>query len=154
MSPPMTDPHDAIMSPDRFEKLASAFGGDIARWPVAEREAAGRLSAASPALTEPLIAQARRLDRTLDRAPSARPSGELRNRIVQSAPRPRVIGGASRWLAGLGLAAGLAGAGALGVAAGLLAAPAALAPRYAAPAADPGEEAVLLLREPSDLGEG
>ena len=142
------------MSPDRFEKLASAFGGDVARWPVAEQEAARRLSAARPALTEPLIAQARRLDRTLDSAPSAQPSGELRNRIVQSAPRPQVKREASRWLAGLGLAAGLAGAGALGVAAGLLAAPVALAPPYAAPAADPGEEAVLLLREPSDLGAG
>jgi hypothetical protein len=156
----MTDPAMSdIMSPDRFDQLTLAFGGDVERWPAAEREAARRLAVNQPALTEPLTAHARRLDRTLDRAPSAQPSRELRDRVIAAAPGPRATRAtarraASRWLAGLGLAAGFAGAAAAGVAAGVLVAPATLAPRHVAPVADPGDEAALLLREPSDLGEG
>jgi hypothetical protein len=142
------------MSPDRFEQLTSAFGGDVERWPVGEREAAHHLAAAQPALTESLIDQARRLDGILGQAQSVRASHELRERIVQAAPGPRATWAASRWLVGFGLAASLAGASAAGVAAGLLVAPAALAPPHAAPAADVSEEAAMLLREPSDLGEG
>jgi hypothetical protein len=155
MWPPMTDPAvDQAMSPDRFAQLTWMYGGDAERWPAAEREAASRLAVAQPALTEPLIEEARRLDRTLDAAPSARPSRELRDRIVQAAPRPRTTWSAPRWLAALGLTAGLAGAAVAGVAAGLSVAPVTLAPPHIAPAADPGEEAAMLLREPSDLGEG
>jgi hypothetical protein len=155
MWPSMTDPEmDRTMNPDRFAQLTWMFGGDTERWPAAEREAARGLAAARPALTEPLIEEARRLDRTLDGAPLARPSRELRDRIVQAAPRPRTTWAAPRWLAGLGLTAGLASAAVAGVAAGLSVAPATLAPPHIAPAADPGEEAAMLLREPSDLGEG
>jgi hypothetical protein len=142
------------MTPDRFEKLSLAFGGEIERWPANEREAARHLLAAQPALTEPLIDEARRLDRTLNDAPSTRPSHALVSRIVQAGLRPRAPWAVSRWLAGLGLATGLAGAAAAGVAAGLLVGPVALSASHVAPAADPGEEAAMLLREPSDLGEG
>lgn len=142
------------MSPDRFEQLSLAFGGEIERWPAIEREAARHLLVAQPAVAKPLMEEADRLDRILDDAPAARPSSELIGRIVQAAPRRPAASPVSRWLTGLGLAAGLAGAAAAGVAAGLVIGPAALAPPHTAPAADPGEEAALLLREPSDFGEG
>ena len=32
-----------MMTPERFEHLADAYGGDLRRWPEAEREAARRL---------------------------------------------------------------------------------------------------------------
>ena len=142
------------MNPDRFERLAGAFGGDPDRWPPGERQAALRLAATQPDLTAPLLDEAARLDRILHGAPLESPSRELRERIVQAAPSPRSSPTAWRWLAGLGWTAGLAGAAAAGVAAGLVVAPAAFSPPHAETAPDPGEEAATLLREPSDLGEG
>ena len=142
------------MNPDRFEGLAGAFGGDPDRWPPGEREAALCLAAAQPALTGPVLGAAARLDGILDRAPLESPSRELRERIVQAAPSPRSPPIAWRWLAGLGLTAGLAGAAAAGVAAGVVVAPAAFSPPHVEAASDPGEVAATLLREPSDLGEG
>ena len=143
------------MNPDRFERLADAFGGDPERWPTGERQAALRLAAAHPGLTAPVLGEAARLDGILGLAPLESPSRELRERIVLGAPRPRSSPTAWRWLAGLGLTAGLAGAAAAGVAAGIVVAPVAFSPPHAEAAADdPGEVAATLLREPSDLGEG
>jgi|GEM_PF-1278057 len=153
---PMTDADKQMMSPDRFAALAGGFGGDLERWPPSEREVARRLAAARPTLTEAVLADARRLDRTLDAAPAMSPSPELRDRIVRAAPGPAArptTSAAWRWAAGLGLAAGLAGAAAAGVAVAVALAPTTLARPHAGPTADPVEEAALLLREPSDLGE-
>ncbi|MGI8840332.1 MAG: hypothetical protein ACR2F8_06085 [Caulobacteraceae bacterium] len=142
------------MSPERFEALAGAFGGDLGRWPAAERQAALRLAAVRTAWTAPVLGGASRLDGFLDAAPSWAPSRELRERIVQAAPLSRTSSRAWRWLVPLGLAAGLAGSAVAGVAAGVIVAPAALLPLHVEAAADPGEEAAALLREPSDFGEG
>lgn len=143
------------MNQDRFERLADAFGGAPDRWPPGERQAALRLAAVQPGLTAPVLGEAAHLDRILDLAPLESPSRELRERIVQAAPSARSSPTAWRWLTGLGLTAGLAGAAAAGVAAGIVVAPAAaLSPPHAEAAPDPGEEAAMLLREPSDLGEG
>lgn len=142
------------MNPGRFEALAGAFGGEIERWPAADREPARRLTSSQPEWTALILGEAQRLDQALGAAPTLSPSGALLARILQAAPGSRERGTPWRWLAGLGLTAGLAGAVAAGVAAGLVVAPAALAPVRAAPAADPSEEAALLLREPADLGEG
>jgi hypothetical protein len=141
------------MNPDRFEELAGAYGGDLGRWPPEERQASLRLAAARPAMTAPALAEAARLDGILAAAPSQTPSRALRARIVQAAPSARSTSTGWRWLTGLGLTAGLVGAAAAGVAAGV-AVPAALSPIHAQAASDPGEEAAALLREPSDLGEG
>ena len=66
------------------EQLSLAFGGEIDRWPANEREAARRLLIAQPALTAPLIDQARCLDRTLDDGPSVQPESELRSAAIVS----------------------------------------------------------------------
>lgn len=141
------------MSPDRFESLTHAFGGDVERWPEAERDAARQLAAAQPSLTDRVIGQARRLDEVLLSAPAARPSPALRDRIILAAPSARTRASAWRWLTGAGLGAGLAAACAAGVAAGLVVAPAMTAPARPAADADPTEEAIALLRETPDLAE-
>ncbi len=142
------------MNPDRFEGLAGAFGANLDRWPARERQAALRLVAARPDLTSPLLREAARLDRILGGPPAPPPSRALLQRIVQAAPGRRSPPAPWRWLAGLGLAAGLAGAAAAGVAAGVVVAPVTLSSPHAQAASDPGEEAAALLREPSDFGEG
>ncbi|HEY1751321.1 MAG TPA: hypothetical protein VGG29_08650 [Caulobacteraceae bacterium] len=68
-----------------------------------------------------------RLDEMLSAYRAAEPSPALRARIVAAAPRQRRIGRAWRWAAGLALGAGLAGACAAGVAAGLTLTPGDLA---------------------------
>ena len=141
------------MNPDRFEGLAEAYGGDLDRWPPAERQAALRQAADQPALTGAALGKAARLDEILAAAPSQPPSRELRARIVQAAPGPRSPLLAWRWLAGIGLTTGMLGAAAAGVAAGVVVAPMALSRTHVA-APDPAEEAAALLREPTDLGEG
>lgn len=50
-----------MMSETRFEELAEAFGGDIAKWPEDERGRAAERLAASPRLASVLV-EARALD--------------------------------------------------------------------------------------------
>ena len=54
------------LSRSRFESLAEAFGGDVARWPAPEREAAARLMAADPDFARAVLTPASRLDAVLD----------------------------------------------------------------------------------------
>src|SRR5580692_4164334 len=98
------------MTEDRFQELAEAYGGEIARWPEAERDLAFGIAADRPDLAERVLARAGRLDALLDGQTSPEPSAELRQRIVASAPSPRATSRAWRWLAGAGLGAGLAAA--------------------------------------------
>ncbi|MGO4411082.1 hypothetical protein AB4Y66_13640, partial [Brevundimonas sp. M-11_2] len=56
------------MTYERFEYLADAYGGDLRRWPEAEREAARALTAVD-ARAAALLAQADRLDALLGAAP-------------------------------------------------------------------------------------
>jgi hypothetical protein len=104
------------MTVDRFATLADAFGGDIRRWPDAERAAAWNFLKVEPDLAEPLLRSARRIDAALDQAPSFVPSAALRDLVLASAPRAavRTAGGGHplRWLAPTGFAAACA-AGAL-----------------------------------------
>lgn len=55
------------MNIDRFRRLAEAFGGDLSRWPEAERKAAGALLRADPAARR-IIDDELALDALLDRA--------------------------------------------------------------------------------------
>jgi hypothetical protein len=101
------------MTPERFEVLADAYGGDVARWPAAERDAAAIIMAADPAWAETVLAQARTLDSRLDAWTPPRVSAALTEAVVATAPRarPRLFA----WLAPAGLGAGLAAACAAGV---------------------------------------
>jgi hypothetical protein len=112
------------MNRQRFAALAEAFGADLRRWPEAERDAARAFREAQPAVAEPLLAEAGRLDFILEEGfAAAQPSAALRDRILASAPRARrplfSLGrfrAAAPWLApGAGMAAACAAGAWLGV---------------------------------------
>lgn len=105
------------MSVERFADLAEVYGGDVARWPEAERETARALLASQPVRLETVLAQATRLDRLLDLAPAQSVDSALLGRLIAAAPQP--VSSARRWLAGLGAALGLGAAALAGVAAGV-----------------------------------
>ena len=105
------------MTPERFETLADAYGGDVARWPPPERDAAALILASDPAWAGAILTRAGALDAALDGYPAPPASAELMGRILQAAPKvraPRWIG----WLLPAGMGAGLAAACAAGVIAG------------------------------------
>jgi hypothetical protein len=106
------------MSRARFAALAEAFGGEIARWPAAEREAAAAFLASDPDFAAAALAEASGLDEMLAEWPAMAVRPTLREAVIAAAPRPRPALWA--WTIRLGLGAGLAGACASGVAAGVL----------------------------------
>ncbi len=101
------------MTPERFETLADAYGGNVARWPAGDRDAAATLMTTDPTWAQAVLARAGDLDAAL--ASYTTPSGSpgLADRIVVTAPRPRArwVG----WLLPAGMGVGLATACAAGV---------------------------------------
>lgn len=128
-----------MMTLERFEDLAGTYGGEIARWPEGEREAARGLLAAQAERLSPVLAAAAQLDRLLDLAPAQSPDAALLGRLITAAPRPAAL--ARRWIAGLGAALGLSAAAFAGVAVGVVIGRPAPAPASVA-AADPVVTAV------------
>jgi hypothetical protein len=106
------------MTRARFAALAEAFGGEIARWPAADREAAAALLASDPDFAAATLAEASGLDEVLAQWPAMEVRPALRQAVIAAAPRPRPAFWS--WTIRLGLGAGLAGACASGVAAGVL----------------------------------
>ncbi|KQV56163.1 MULTISPECIES: hypothetical protein [unclassified Caulobacter] len=105
------------MSEGRFEALAETYGGEIARWPEGEREAARALLAAQPERLSAVLDAAAHLDRLLDLAPAQSVDAALLGRLIAAAPpAPNTAG---RWIAGLGAALGLSAAAFAGVLAGV-----------------------------------
>ena len=104
---------------ERFETLAHAHGGDVARWPAEERDAAAVLMAAEPAFTQRLLADAGRMDETLNAFRVTPASGALAGAIVARAPQPRRRPAWLSWLTPVGLGAGLAAASAAGLIVGV-----------------------------------
>lgn len=72
------------MTIERFEHLASAYGGDLRRWPEGERQAALALMGADPRAPA-ACARAQALDGLLDAVPRAAPSASLREHVIASA---------------------------------------------------------------------
>lgn len=105
------------MSGERFEALAETYGGEIACWPEAEREAARALLAAQPERLSAVLDAAAHLDRLLDLAPAQSVNAALLGRLIAAAPRAPNT--ARRWIAGLGAALGLSAAAFAGVLAGV-----------------------------------
>ncbi len=106
------------MNSERFEALAEAFGGEVSRWPAAEREAAAALMLARPDWAAGVLALAGELDVRLIAYPTRGGTPELVERIVAAAPRSRK----ARWVAWLlpaGMGAGLAAASVAGFVVGL-----------------------------------
>jgi hypothetical protein len=123
----------ADLSRERFEGLAEAYGGDVARWPAAVREDAAVLIAGDPDFARAVLVQASRLDVALDDWAPPQVRHALRDAIVAAAPRLRPRSRLAAWAARLGLGAALACACASGVAAGVL---------LSTPANDSGGDAV------------
>lgn len=110
------------MTPERFEALAEAWGGDVARWPDAEREAAAAWMAAEPGRASAILGRAGDLDAVLAAYDPPRVTLGLAERIAAGAPKSRTrrVG----WLLPAGMGAGLAAACAAGVMLGAQLAPA------------------------------
>lgn len=106
-----------MMTLERFEDLAESYGGEIARWPEGEREAARALLAANAARLSPVLTAAAQLDRLLDLAPAQSVDAALLGRLIAAAPQaPNTT---RRWIAGLGAALGLSAAAFAGIAVGV-----------------------------------
>ncbi|MDB5450688.1 MAG: hypothetical protein JWQ52_1816 [Phenylobacterium sp.] len=103
------------MRKDRFEELAQAYGGDIARWPLDVRDAGAVLMAQDPAFTQAVLEDAGRLDAALEGWARAPGSAALVDRIVAGAPVARRRPVWAGWLFPAGLGAALAAACAAGV---------------------------------------
>ncbi|HEX4354077.1 MAG TPA: hypothetical protein VHZ95_14210 [Polyangiales bacterium] len=76
--------HDDLppMSLSRFRDLLDAYGGELARWPLAERSKAEALAASDPRATE-LQREALALDAQLDAFEIEAPSPHLRARVLE-----------------------------------------------------------------------
>lgn len=131
-----------MMSLERFEDLAEIYGGDIARWPEGEREAARALLAVEAERLAPVLAAAAQLDRLLDLAPAQGADAALLGRLISAAPRAAAAG--PRWIAGLTAALGLSAAAFAGVFVGVAVerSPRTVAPVAVAVAAEPVVTAV------------
>ena len=97
------------MTYERFETLADAYGGDLRRWPEAEREA-GRALLDSDPRAAAVLREADGLDALLDAAPRPVASHALREAVIASAAgaglKARRRGpGPLAWLSGAGWAA-------------------------------------------------
>ena len=129
------------MDLERLQALAAAHGGDPARWPAPEREAALRLLEASAA-ARAALQSARALDALIALPAPPPPAPALRAAVLRTAPRERAAGWSAAWSWRLALPA-LAMSVALGVGLGLASAPAAQA--------EPGDEEVLALAQIDDV---
>lgn len=101
---------------ERFVRLAEAYGGDVSRWPEAEREAAAVAMAQDPQAAARVLAQAADLDALLGSVPAPQASAALVGRVLQAAPKARRRWA---WLVPAGMGAGLAAACAAGVVLGV-----------------------------------
>jgi hypothetical protein len=113
------------MDLDRFEHLAGAWGGRIARWPQESQDAAFALLAREAAACEAILADALITDEWLDAMPAAQVGAALRDAVLATAPRERVrpLSRVHRWLIGTGVGIGLATACVAGLLVGARLAP-------------------------------
>jgi ferric-dicitrate binding protein FerR (iron transport regulator) len=97
-----------MMNAERFEQLIDAYGARPERWPEDERAAAEQWLAATPAAAARLD-EARALDAALDAWTLPPASAVLREKVVATAPKPRLVRRPARlWWAGAGLVAACA----------------------------------------------
>lgn len=108
------------MTFERFQLLAEAYGGAIARWPAETQDGAYAFLAAAPDQADAVLAEARACDALMDHAVSLAPSAALRDRVLALAPAARPSRSRIwRWMTGAGVGVGLAAATAAGVMAGV-----------------------------------
>lgn len=108
------------MTFERFQLLAEAYGGAIARWPADVQDGAYAFMAAAPDQADAVLAEARACDALMDHAVAPAPSAGLRDRVLAQAPAARPARSRIwRWMTGAGVGFGLAAATAAGVLAGV-----------------------------------
>lgn len=107
------------MDHSRFEELAEAYGGAVARWPAEVRAQAQAFAAAEPQAAKDILARAEALDAALDAWRPMAVSHELRERVVTRAPRVIRRTEWMSWVLGAGAGAGLAMACAAGLVLGV-----------------------------------
>lgn len=111
------------MTPERFGALADAYGGDLERWPAAERDEARALLLQRPHL-QATLADAAALDAVLAAWTVPGPGAALAGGIAVMAMRRHAHARRLRlWLSSLGAATALAGGLAAGVITVTLSAP-------------------------------
>jgi hypothetical protein len=101
------------MDETRFGALAEAWGGDLRRWPEADRGTGRAFADAHPREAERILFEADALDALLDASPRPAVSADLRDRVLAGAASPgrRRMRGAwpsltrLLWLGGAGWAA-------------------------------------------------
>jgi hypothetical protein len=98
------------MTPERFDALAEAYGGDVARWPEGEREGAAMFMTTDPARAQAVLAAAQALDQRLDAWAALRVTPDFADAVLAGAPKPRAGSWWRGWLAPAGMGAGLAAA--------------------------------------------
>jgi hypothetical protein len=111
-----------MMDAERFETLAMAYGGDLRRWPEADRDAAEAFRAAAPEAARAILCEADDLDAALHEWRPPVVSAALRDRVLASAPRAKMMAGPAPrglgfWLSGAGFAAAAVAGVIVGVAA-------------------------------------
>lgn len=73
------------ISEARFAELATAWGGDLRRWPEQERAAARAWIEANPDVAARALFEARQTDAVLDTVPRLAVPAALRDRVIASA---------------------------------------------------------------------
>jgi hypothetical protein len=114
---------EQTMDAERFRTLALSYGGTLARWPAAERQAAEAFLSQS-ADARRLIDEQRRLDERLDLLVADEPSPDLLRSVAEIPLRHRSDAGLLPWWPFVRLrhaVAIAAAAAAIGVAAGAIA---------------------------------
>lgn len=113
------------MTPERFAALADAYGGNLDRWPSAERDAGRRHLRSRPEARDDLAAAAR-LDASLTAWTVPGPGAALAARIAAAATQRNAHARRLRlWLSSLGAATALASGVAAGATVVVLSSPAA-----------------------------
>ncbi len=107
------------MTAEEFERLAEAYGGAMARWPIEARDAGLAFSVSDPQTARTILAQAEMLDGALDAWTLMPVSHELRERVIASASNPPPSRKSKTWIWGAGFGAGLAAACAAGLVMGV-----------------------------------
>jgi hypothetical protein len=92
----------------RFQALADAYGGVIARWPGDEADEANRWSRTPEGRA--ILADALALDETLDHWLTPVPSNALAARVLADAPKTSIKRSVNLWWAAIGMTVALSGA--------------------------------------------
>ena len=126
----------APLEAGRFRALAEAYGGDISRWPEAERASAEAWLARNPREGAAELEAARALDDLLETWRTPEPAEALRNRVLIPAPAQVRHARRRAFVLTLGGGAGLAAA----CLAGILVAPVLLSTPTAGPVPSPSSQ--------------